>query len=353
MKVNPFSVDKIWIPTEFSKSGSKKEDYVNLAGCENCKTSYNALEAIRTSTPDLLIDHWESQDITLREKLADIHKVSKEQVYLTSGAIGGIRYAFDVFTTKDTRVGLLQPDFPGFVYFAERAQTKIKTYKKNDFPFYANTKDITAFLQKEKIDFVPLSNPNAATGVLRESKEIEELLTSNPGTFFVVDEADSIYPDLSSAYLSRNCNNALWLGSFSKFYGLSGLRIGYLITPPRYTSHFENTINPAELTSQSIMAATFALEDSTYQKDTQERVKINLAQLETVCKGTKYQIIPGSMCFASYLWSEHGEDPYEELRKHGIKIAEGKRFGIDRGGRINLSNPDCITKVTEVLHRLS
>ena len=356
MSIEPFSVEKIWVPTDFTEFGKPKENLVNVAGCENSHTSGIVMKVLQESlgsNPALLIDHWQSQDTTLRKKLAELHDVALEQVYLTAGALAGIQYSFGIFVNENTNVGLLKPDFPGFVYFSKWKKANTHWLKNTEFPFYIGNRDIADFVRKNIVDFLILSNPSAVMGTQKETKEIEDLVKASPNTIFIVDEADSIHPDSSSAHLSKSYNNAIFLGSFSKFYGLSGLRGGYLITPKKFSEHFDRTISPAELTSLAILAATHVLDDKQYQRETQEKVRKNLSSLESACEGIPYRVVPGSRCFASYLWADGGvEDPYQTLQGYGIKILKGSNFGIERGGRVNLSSTENIGKLTGAVKQI-
>lgn len=353
MKVKPFSVEKIRIPTDFSEFGHQRGEVVDLAGCENCRTSEKALAALRNCSPNMLIEHWQSQDKLLRERLGEIHNVNPSNVYLTSGAMGAIGYSFDVFVDRDTRVGLLRPDFSGFQYYADKAKAKTSWLENTEFPYSHANQDIIDFVRNEDIGFLITSNPSAVTGTLRKTIDVEEIVGSNPETMHVIDEADSIYPNLSSADLTKKYGNVIHLGSFSKFYGLSGLRIGYLITPETHSDHFDRMINPIEVTSTAILAAQMAINDEEYQRDTQERVGRSLSKMEGVCEGSSYRIVPGSKCFASYLDADHSiKDPHETLTKLGVKIAKGSTFGLNRGGRVNLANEDNVDKLVDILQEI-
>lgn len=353
MSIKPHSVEKIRIPTDFAEFGRQSETIVNLACCENSCASPMALRALESPAPKLLIEHWNAQDPILRRKLAELHGVKPEQIYVTSGALAGIRHCFDLFVEPRTNVGLCRPDFTGFVHYAQRRKANISWLGKTTYPFTFETEEISDFIRQSGIDFFITSNPSAVTGTQKDKHEIEFFLESNPNTLFVIDEADSIYPNLSAAELSQRYDNVIFLGSFSKFYGLSGLRVGYLITPKDFSEHFDKTIDPIELTSIGILAATNVLNDIDYQRATQERVRRNFSSLEKACSKTPYQVVPGSKCFASYLWAREGtEDPYQTLLRHGIKIAKGETFGLDKGGRVNLSSEENIAKLVSTIRAI-
>ncbi len=348
--ITPFSVPSIWVPTRFRGFDDAATDRINLAGCENHRVSPAALAALGQPEPEWLLDHWDSQNPALRARLGELHDVPARQVQLTSGALGAITYVFSVFTRAGTRVGILRPDWPGFRFFAEQRRTDVVYLDRPQFPFTHTLDDIAAFVHAERVEFLILSNPSAVTGRLWESHEIAALARCCPDTLFVVDEADAIYPHLSAAHLTVHQDNVVFIGSFSKFYGLSGLRIGYLVSPGAHAGHFAATINPAELTAPAIIAARAALDDFDYQAQTQATVARNLTALDRAVSASPFRLAETSRCFAAYLWAdERTEDPRAVLDRHGIDIVAGQMFGLSRGGRVNLADPGKITALIAAL----
>lgn len=290
--------------------------------------------------PELIWDHWNPQDKNLRKKVAELHGISFEQVFITSGAIAGIDYCFRIFTKKGTRTGIRKPDWPGFDHYANFNKNR-KFYLKNfDFPFVIDAEKISRFVKKNRIEFMIIANPVPVQGHLISKEEIEKLLKDNSETLFVIDEADTITPETQAVGLANKYNNAIFLCSFSKFYGLSGLKIGYLITPKIYAKHFRSTINVIEVSSIAVLAANMVIRDREYQKQTQENVLKSIEILENACLNTEYRFSATPHCFGSCLYSKT-RNPKTELAKHSIKILEGQYFGLPKsvsGGRFNLSN---------------
>ena len=157
-------------------------------------------------------------------------------------------------------------------------------------------------MKKENLDFMIFANPIPVNGHLIEKGGIEKILQENPETLFVIDEADTVSPSRQAAHLTNRYNNAVFLGSLSKFYGLSGLRIGYLVSPKIYTKHFKNTINVLEVSSLAILAGNIVLGDEKYQQQTQKNVAQSLRLLEDACVKTAYKISATPHCFACYIY---------------------------------------------------
>ncbi|MFJ9752897.1 aminotransferase class I/II-fold pyridoxal phosphate-dependent enzyme [Streptomyces chartreusis] len=336
-------MDKIRIPTQFRSLEMSPNERCNLAGCENDRPSPLALAALSNLSPEMLTDHWDSQDAKLRKELGTLHGVDPGQVFLTSGALGAIRYSFEVFGRNAEHIGLLRPDWPGFTHFANKVSARQSQLEKLEFPFQFEVDDIARFVTDNGIDFLIISNPSAVTGRFWMAHEVKSLIGSCPNTMFVVDEADTIYPNLSSAGLVNEHRNVLFLESFSKFFGLSGLRVGYLVTPLDYANAFDQTIDTMELTSLALVAARAALADVEYQRTTQREVVANLGKISRAVAASPYLLAPGSQCFAAYLYAESPiEDPWLTLREHGVDLVPASHFLLERGGRLNLRNPHAI-----------
>ncbi|MEI2732507.1 MAG: aminotransferase class I/II-fold pyridoxal phosphate-dependent enzyme [Dermatophilaceae bacterium] len=360
--IEPFSVSARAIPTRLVTTTrvAAATERCLLDGCENDEVSAAALRAVREASADHLLLHWDSQDESLRADLAQTYGVDTGQVFLTAGAMDAIRTAFDVFGPAASSVGLLEPDWPGFAYFAERSGAQIQTLRRPDFPHQFDVDSVATFCASSEIDLVIVSNPSAVTGRMWHRDEVARLLTAAPDTMFIIDEADAIYPTLSSIALIHEHPNAVFLGSLSKFLGLSGLRIGFIVTPERSRIAFANTIDRIGLASVALVAGRAALADLEYQAQTQRITTANLAMLRAALEGTPFRIAPASECFACYLSADDTiEDPFELLAAEGVDLVPGSLFGLARGGRLNLRSTakvrtciDTIKRITQARHDL-
>jgi histidinol-phosphate/aromatic aminotransferase/cobyric acid decarboxylase-like protein len=358
LKLKPNFVEPIKIPTEFAKFDlllkPTSKDYVDCSGCENIDASDKVINRISKAIknhPELIWDHWESQDINLRTKIAKLHKVNPDQVFITSGAIGGIDYFFKIFSNSKTKTGLLKPDWPGFEYFCDFYKNKKVFLENLEFPFLFNTEVINSFIKTNDLDCMIFANPIPIQGQYLSIDDIESILSKHPQTIFLIDEADTINEKRQCAELTTKFDNCIFLGSLSKYYGLSGLRIGYLIAPKILIECFAKTISPAEVSSISILAGNIAMEDEVYLKQTQTNTLESIKLLEKACENTQFQIYSGGDCFACFIYSKN-VDICDLLMKHEIKILNAKYFGLPSilfGGRINLSNPQNVQKIANVI----
>jgi histidinol-phosphate/aromatic aminotransferase/cobyric acid decarboxylase-like protein len=346
VRLQPHSVAPIKVPTLFAEFNpdlsTYEKPFIDCAGCENIDAPDSVIDALSNAIkkhPELIWDHWQPQDKNLRSKIANLHNVAIEQVHITAGAIAGIDYTCRIFTKAGTRTGIRKPDWPGFDHYADFNENE-KIYLENfEYPFEMGADKIGRFVKEKSIDFMIVANPVPVQGHLIPKE---------------IDEADTVTPETQAAHLAAKYDNAIFLGSLSKFYGLSGLRIGYLITPLLYTKHFKNTIDVIEVSSLAILAGNIVMNDESYQKKTQENVLQSMKILQEACKGTTYQLSATPHCFGAYLYSET-RNPWEDLKAEGIKILEGQYFGLPssvNGGRFNLANPPNATLAAEKIKKI-
>ncbi|MFC1977600.1 pyridoxal phosphate-dependent aminotransferase [Chloroflexota bacterium] len=124
-----------------------------------------------------------------------------------------------------------------------------------------------AYLSNNAFRLVYIVNPNNPTGVLYEASEVQELLVAYPETLFVVDEAYSDYARTTVVGLVKDNNNLIVVRTFSKAFGLAGLRIGYVVSQPRIIDDLNRIRNGKEVNVMAQIAASATLDDLSYVED--------------------------------------------------------------------------------------
>ncbi|MDO5769852.1 MAG: aminotransferase class I/II-fold pyridoxal phosphate-dependent enzyme [Psychrobacter sp.] len=167
---------------------------------------------------------------------------------------------------------------------------------------------------------VYLCNPNNPTGLMEDTTEILRLVQKYPETFFLIDEAYAEFDDQHVSVLAevKNLSNLAVTKTFSKFYGMAGLRLGYLIANKAIVeliSSFNSLVNP------NIMACEIAIDmlnrpslyDEIYQRN-----KDNIALVEHYLddKGLRYLKSAANFVFV-YLGGQY-EGLVDYLMAHQI-----------------------------------
>jgi histidinol-phosphate aminotransferase len=134
-----------------------------------------------------------------------------------------------------------------------------------------------------------ISSPNNPTGNrLLDGDALEALLRALPATAVVVDEAYAEYGGGSFAPLCQRFPNLVVLKTFSKAYGLAGLRVGYVVAHPQVTAELRKLHIPFSVDTLALAAAEAALADQAYLADVVGRVNREVAAF-----GAALAAIPG------------------------------------------------------------
>jgi histidinol-phosphate aminotransferase len=134
--------------------------------------------------------------------------------------------------------------------------------------------------RRAEADVAMISSPNNPTGnCLLEEASLVELLRALPTCTIIVDEAYAEYTGRSFAPLVSRHENLVVLKTFSKAYGLAGLRVGYVVAHPRVTAEARRYQIPWSVDSLALLAAETALGDQAYLAEIVARIRGEVAAL--------------------------------------------------------------------------
>ncbi len=147
--------------------------------------------------------------------------------------------------------------------------------------------DIDLFLKSinEKTKLIYITNPNMPTGTYIPKQELYDFIAKIPKRILIVlDEAyvefaDAVDFPYNTTELIKDYDNLIVLHTFSKYYGLSGFRIGYAIAQPYLIEAMHKTYQPFSANKYAIYAATAALQDPKWYLDIKAQVKLEKAKL--------------------------------------------------------------------------
>ena len=200
----------------------------------------------------------------LRSALAVRQCVEPECVLIGAGSAELITLAWRALTDGTRSVFFHVPAFELYPLLARRCATPAITLPMAPDACCERALDTLAF--DEQVSLVALSNPHNPTGALVPRRAIERLARRVPPTTVVLnDEAYVEYADLDPADATvaelGDLPNVLTTRTFSKLYGLAGLRIGYAIGPPELLGRIAALQTPFTVTALAAAAALAALDD--------------------------------------------------------------------------------------------
>jgi len=230
-------------------------------------SSPKVLEVIRANLD--LVNRYPDDDYHhLSERIADFHKVKSNEVTLGSGSREVLRMAVDAFLTRGKTLVLASPTFEPMINLARQAGADVKAVPINRR--YAH--DLEAMLQRvnASTSLVYICNPNNPTGSLTPRKDLEAFLEKLPSTVAVViDEAYHEYVGPTSDYKSFidhpiDDKRVIVVRTFSKIYGMAGLRLGYAISSAEVSRKLSLTQLERGVNIVAARSAVAALDDSEY-----------------------------------------------------------------------------------------
>ena len=171
----------------------------------------------------------ENNEIYLR--LAKWLKVKSSNVILTEGADGGLLRIFNVFISGKDKVVALEPSFAMYPLYCKMFNAKYIPFKVNLNSQKDYFNDFVKFIKKNKPKLVAIANPNQPVEVMFNLNQLESIckITKKNKCLFIVDEAYYHYNKISAIKLIKKFENLVVVRTFSKAFGLAGLRIGYSI----------------------------------------------------------------------------------------------------------------------------
>jgi histidinol-phosphate aminotransferase len=243
------------------------------------------------------------------------------------------------FLNKGDEVVVGDPTFTSYELAARTMGAEVVRVPLRDY-----RQDIPAMLQAvgERTKYVAVCSPINPTGTAVSRSELEEMLEYLPeNVLLVLDEAyveyvtDPDYPDALSYGASRP--NLLIARTFSKIYGLAGLRVGYVITSRPVRDALEKVKLPFNVNRLGQVAALAALEDAEHVARSRETNARGKERLYRVLEETGFEYVPTQ---ANFILVKNGAFPdlFDRLLANCVIVRAGEAIGIPRHVRITIGD---------------
>ncbi len=323
---------------EYDISGS-----IKLASNENpLGPSPRALEAIQAALFKLN-RYPDGSGFYLRKKLAEKYSIPFDGILLGNGSNEIIELVIRAFMTPGDQVIMPAPSFLLYRLVVQWMGGKpVAVPLKADLgiDLEGMAKAITP---KTKVIF--LTNPNNPTGTVIGKRDFDSFLSSIPSNIVVVlDEAYIEFnrdPDTPSGfdYIHKEGPGVVVLKTFSKAYGLAGLRIGYGVMDPEIAGFLNRVRQPFNTGSLAQAAALAALDDQAFLDRTQDTIWTGLQYLyhEVEKLGLKY--FPSQANFFLIEVPCEAKNIFEAMLRRGVIIRSMASYGMPWFIRVNAGLP--------------
>ena len=192
---------------------------------------------------------------------AHLH-VAAAQVVLTNGVDEAIHVLFEAFLEAGDELLFPTPTYSMYEVYASATEAKIVTVQAGDdlqFPF---EQLLAAITRKTKI--IAIANPNSPSGAVATRAPLIEVARRAPQAVVLVDEAYFHFHGETVVDLVGEIPNLMVARTFSKAYGLAGLRLGLLIGPIELMRWVRRVLSPYSVNSLALACLPPALQDSGY-----------------------------------------------------------------------------------------
>jgi histidinol-phosphate aminotransferase len=332
------------------------KDIIKLASNENpLGPSPKAVEALRGAIEKVNL-YPDGSCYYLKKALANHLKVKEDEIIVGNGSDEIIHYIGVTFLSAGDQV--IQAD-PSFVRYESAAC--LSDCECTMVPLKDYTHDLEAMADRitDKTRLIFIANPNNPTGTAVTARDVERFITRLPNRVIAVfDEAYYEYvempdfPDMLS-YV-RDGANVIVLRTFSKIYGLAGLRVGYGIARQEIIQCLNQVREPFNVNSLAQVAAIAALGDSAHVERSRQ---VNREGKQFLYKEFEAMGLPYIPSQANFVWVDIKTDcrrVFTELLKRGVIVRTCDIFGYPTCLRVTVGteseNQRFINALKEVLN---
>jgi len=327
-------------------------DSIKLASNENpLGASPRALAAVRAEL-DRVHRYPDGASHDLRNRLADQMGVAGDQLVFGCGADELLELLAKTLLGPGTEVVFAWPSFAMYPIVvrgmgAEPVAVPLDADMVHDLPAM-----LAAITSRTRL--VILCNPNNPTGTSFSAEAFEAFMRELPDeVVLAIDEAyvdfarRADFPD-SMAWIGPRPGTIV-LRTFSKNYGLAGLRVGYGIADTEFAEYLQRARHPFNVNRLAEVAALAALDDKEHLEKTKASNAEGRAFLKKAFLQMGLEVWPSD---ANFVLVRSGAGLYEPLLKEGVIVRPLGGFGLHDCVRVSVGTPDENRRLVEVMGRL-
>lgn len=350
LNITPYIAGK---PIEETKRELGLKEVIKLASNENpLGASPRALKAIKRNLYSIN-RYPDSQGFYLKRELAKSLNISPLNIVLGNGSDELIDIIIKTFVEEDENIITADITFLEYEIISRVNGRNIITAPLRYFKY-----DLEAIKKKinKKTKLIFISNPNNPTGTYITKYQLQDFMKDLPNNvLLVLDEAYDTFIDVDDFpkgldYI--NNKNVIVLKTFSKAYGLAGLRIGYAIARTEFTSYMERTRQPFNVNFLAQVAATAALDDKEFLRKTRKVILEGKNYLYDVLTKLGIVYVPS---VANFILIDIGRDSksfFREMLKYGVIIRDMRQYGLKNFIRVTIGTKKENERFIKVLKKI-
>lgn len=311
---------------------------IKLASNENpLGPGKKALAAIEAALPQLTL-YPDGNGFNLKAALAKKYSLEANQITLGNGSNELLELVARAFLAPGLEAMFSQYAFAVYPIVTQAVGAKPIVVPALNF---GNDLEAMAARVGENTRLIFIANPNNPTGTLLKHEDVKKFIAALPRhCLCVLDEAYYEFiphqPGENSIDWLKNLPNLIIMRTFSKAYGLAGLRMGYSLSSPEIADILNRVRQPFNNNALALAAAEAALEDGDYLQQTVELNRQGMAELIDGFRRLGLGWIPSSANFISVDITRPALPVYEALLRKGVIVRPIANYGMPNHLRISI-----------------
>ncbi|MCK5834806.1 MAG: histidinol-phosphate transaminase [Lentisphaeria bacterium] len=352
-KLKPYEAGK---PIELvaDELGLSPEDIIKMASNESpIGPSKLALKAMKKAASQMHL-YPDAGGTILKERIAQQFEVTPDEIVLGNGSNEILEFIGHTFMGPGKSVVVSQ-----YAFIVYRLLGKLFGSEVIEVPTISKYgHDLDGILEAitEETSVVILCNPNNPTGTLVTQAAIDKFMKAVPTDVLVV--FDEAYAEIclgnmpNTIQFVKENRNCVVLRTFSKAYGLAGLRVGFGLGPAPIIEALQKPRQPFNCNRMAQITAVAAMDDQAFVKKCVRIYKKGKKYLEGEFKKLELDYVPTSANFI-LVKTENGRRVFEELQKREMIIRSMDAYGLPSWIRVSIGtmeqNEIFIKKLREVI----
>lgn len=290
---------------------------------------------------------------SIRKKVAEFIEVDENQLIFGNGSDEVVQIICRTFLEPGANTVMATPTFPQY-----RHNALIEGAEVREVPLVEGHHDLEEMMNQidEQTRVLWICTPNNPTGVHIDKSSLSAVIERCPDhVLVVIDEAYFEYLEAEDAFDSlhalKDNSNLLILRTFSKAYGLAGLRIGYGVGHPNIIQLLEPSREPFNTSTVAQAAAILALDDQTFIKNSIEENKKNKLELMNFLDDLGISYFDSQANFLLIHLPMSGDEMFEHLISKGFIVRSGEALGLPNTIRLTIGRKEDMATIREEIAR--
>lgn len=314
--------------------GIAPEDVVKLASNENPIGTSPAVSKAIVNNANKAHLYPDDSMFELKDKLSDKFSVEANNIIIGAGSDQVLEFISRALLDEESKVLMSAVTFAMYEIYANQMGAKVVRTPSFEHKY----EEFIELYNEHKPKIVYICTPNNPTGDATSKDEVMKIIESiGDDTLVVVDGAYMEYAAAKdSKYLITpndilEYSNVIYLGTFSKAYGLGGMRVGYGIANVDLISQLYKMRPPFNISTISLASAIEASKDDKFVEESIKLHQEEIIRYEEFAKENGFKYIDSYTNFITYIFDDNMDSTYiaDELLKRGVIIRNLASYGMN------------------------